>query len=81
MCRCMDACRRMGLPAVVKIPVYREFSSDLCQGWHPPNLAQLHSPLMQDCLNNDVAYIQKLVQSVPNPITAVIGACRGITCS
>ncbi|KAI4879306.1 hypothetical protein NFI96_004342 [Prochilodus magdalenae] len=37
----MEAYGHTGLPAVDKIAVYREFSSELCQGRHPPNLAKL----------------------------------------
>ncbi|KAI4890801.1 hypothetical protein NFI96_004614 [Prochilodus magdalenae] len=42
----MEAYGHTGLPAVDKIPVYREFSSELCQGRPPPNLDQLTSSLM-----------------------------------
>ncbi|KAI4895775.1 hypothetical protein NFI96_000391 [Prochilodus magdalenae] len=49
-------------------------------GRHPPNLAQLTNSLMEpESLNTDVAYIQKLVQSMPNPLTAGIGAGGGVT--
>ncbi|KAI4888958.1 hypothetical protein NFI96_008568, partial [Prochilodus magdalenae] len=62
-----------------KTPVYRKLSSELCQGGHTPNLAQLCNSLMQEGLNIDVAYIQKLVRFMPNPITADIGARGGIS--
>ncbi|KAI4901806.1 hypothetical protein NFI96_017637 [Prochilodus magdalenae] len=62
----MEAYGHTGLPAVAKIPVYREFSSELCQGRHPPNLAQLCNPLMPEYLNIDVATSRNL--SSPCPI-------------
>ena len=51
----MEAYCHTGLPAVGKIPVYRKLSSEMCQGRHPPNLAQPDHSLMQECLNIDVA--------------------------
>ncbi|KAI4887439.1 hypothetical protein NFI96_002551 [Prochilodus magdalenae] len=42
----MEAYGHTGLPAVDKIPVYREFSSELCQGRHPPNLDLLTNPMI-----------------------------------
>ncbi|KAI4902673.1 hypothetical protein NFI96_000968, partial [Prochilodus magdalenae] len=39
----MEAYGHTGLPAVDTIPVYREFSSELCQGRHPPHLDHLTS--------------------------------------
>ena len=45
-----------------------------CEGRHPPNLDQL-----TNSLNIAVAYIQEPVQSIPNPIPAVIGAGGGAT--
>ncbi|KAI4899401.1 hypothetical protein NFI96_003548 [Prochilodus magdalenae] len=41
---------------------------------------QLTNSLLQEWLHSDVAYIQKLVQTVPNPVAAGIGADGGITC-
>ena len=49
--------------AVAKIPACRKFSSELCQGRHPPNLAQLCNSSMQEWLNIDVVYIQKSTHS------------------
>ena len=72
----MEAYGYTGLPAVAKIPVYRKFSLELCQGRHPPNLAQLHYSLMPECLNIVVTYIQKLVQSMPNPTIATIESSK-----
>ncbi|KAI4887778.1 hypothetical protein NFI96_006548 [Prochilodus magdalenae] len=72
--RCMEAYGHTGLPAVAKIPAYRGFSSELCQGRHPPNLTQLTN----ECLNTDVAYTQKPVQAMANPIPAVTGAGGGV---
>ncbi|KAI4885367.1 hypothetical protein NFI96_009337, partial [Prochilodus magdalenae] len=42
--KCMEAYGHTGLPAVDTIPAYREFSSELCQGRHPPNLDQFFDP-------------------------------------
>ncbi|KAI4901076.1 hypothetical protein NFI96_016564 [Prochilodus magdalenae] len=46
----MEAYGHTGLPAVDTIPVYREFSSELCQGRHPPNLDQQQNSL---CTQDD----------------------------
>ncbi|KAI4876287.1 hypothetical protein NFI96_002836 [Prochilodus magdalenae] len=42
----MEAYGHTALPAVAKIPVHREFCWELCQGRHPPNLAQLTNSLI-----------------------------------
>ena len=60
------------LPAVAQIPVYREFSSGLSQGRHPPNPDPLRNTLMQEWLNTDVGYIQKPVQYRLKQTTAVL---------
>ncbi|KAI4879142.1 hypothetical protein NFI96_004148 [Prochilodus magdalenae] len=48
-----------------KIPAYREFPSELCQGRHPPNLDQLGSSLMEESLNTDVATSRHLSSTGP----------------
>ncbi|KAI4878448.1 hypothetical protein NFI96_016080 [Prochilodus magdalenae] len=61
----MAACGHTGLPAVAKIPVYREFS--LCQERHPPNLNQLHNSLVEKSLNIDVTGY-----TFPSPATIML---------
>ena len=63
------------LSAVAKLPVYRKFSSELYQGRHPPNLAQLHHYMMRECLNIDVAHMQKLVEFMPNQTVIRSAVC------
>ncbi|KAI4886046.1 hypothetical protein NFI96_028424 [Prochilodus magdalenae] len=60
-------------------PFYSIWASDVgtelapvkCQGRHPPNLARLPRSLMPERLNSDVACIQRLAQSMPNPVQLV----------
>ncbi|KAI4902968.1 hypothetical protein NFI96_012727, partial [Prochilodus magdalenae] len=55
------------------VPCYDRLYSNICQG-----CKELIGHNSRECLDTDVAYIQKLVQYIPNPIPAVIGACGGI---